>query len=146
MNEILSSGLTFFCKYLLTSIWSIGFGLGTVEMIHSNSPEALKFAVVWVVGMIFLWLIAGRLKRVELTGNKLIISNYFRRIVVSVLDIEEVRQNRFINTRPITIIFRHNSIFGRSIIFMPKTSFRLFSEDPVVERLRNAAKNADAGN
>jgi hypothetical protein len=146
VNEILSSGLTFFYKYIFTSIWSIGFGLGTVEMIHSNSPEALQFAVLWVVGMIFLWLMAGRLKHVELTGNKLIISNYFRRIVVSVLDIEEVRQNRFINTRPITIIFSHNTLFGCSIIFMPKTSFRLFSEDPVVERLRNAAKNAEAGN
>jgi hypothetical protein len=140
VNEILSSGLTFFYKYIFTSIWSIGFGFGTVEMIHSNSPEALQFAMLWVVGMIFLWLLAGRLKRVEMTECDLIISNYFCSFRVSISDIEEVRQNRFINTRPITIKFRHNTIFGSSIIFMPKTSFRLFSEDPVVDRLREAAK------
>lgn len=140
MNEILSSGLTFFYKYIFTSIWSIGFGFGTVGIVYSNSSEALQFAVLWVAGMIFLWLTAGRLKRVELLENNLIISNYFRSIRISVWDIEEIRQNRLINTRPITITFRHNTIFGSSIIFMPKTSFRLFSEDPVVERLRKVAK------
>jgi hypothetical protein len=141
VNEILSSGLTFFYKYIFTSIWSIGFGAGTIGIFQSNSPATLQFGVAWVVGTLFLWLISGRLKRVELKENNLIISNYFRSAQVSVSDIEDVRQNRFINIRPVTIAFRHNTIFGSSIIFMPKTSFRLFSEDPVVESLRKVAKN-----
>lgn len=59
-------------------------------------------------------------------------------------DIDTVRQNRLINIRPVTATFRHDTAFGRSIVFMPKTRFRIFSEDEVVARLREMAASEAA--
>lgn len=141
--ETLSSGLTFFYKYVFTTLWSAGFGLGTVGMMFSDSPEARSarpiFALCWVVGSAFLWWGCGRLKRVQLAGTTLHISNYRDEIAVPAADIAEVKQNRWINIRPITIVFRKETPFGRSIMFMPPLAlFRLlvWREDQVVERLR----------
>jgi hypothetical protein len=144
--ETLSSSLTFFYKFIFTTVWSTGFGLGTVALFFSDKPEAQHmrgpFALAWFLGSAFLWWGCVRLKRVQLDRATLIISNYRDEIVVPVSDIAEVKQNRLINTRPITITFAKENRFGRSITFIPTWSFRglTFREDEVVERLRRMSK------
>jgi hypothetical protein len=136
--ETVSSSLTFFYKFILTTVWPAGFGLASVVMLLNGKPETMKFAVVWAIGTAFL-LPCARLKRVEVDGAILVISNYLRDITVPVSEIADVRQNRLINIRPVTVAFRNETPFGRAITFMPLTSFRLFSEDDIVKRLRSLA-------
>ena len=135
--ETVSSSLTFFYKFIFTSVWSGGFGLGTVVMFLKHKPQAMQFAVAWAIGTAFLLLTCARLKRVKFDGASLVISNYRHDITVPVSEIADVRQNRFINLRPVTITFRKKTPFGRVVTFMPRVSHKLFSEDDIVTRQRS---------
>jgi hypothetical protein len=137
--ETLSSSLTFFYKFIFTTVCIAGFGFGTVGMFLNRDPDALKFAVPWVIGTVFLLLIGGRLKRVKLDGATLVISNYRHDVTVPVSEIADVWQNRLLNLRPVTITFRNETPFGSAVTFIPPVSFRLFSEDEIVARLRSLA-------
>lgn len=141
--ETISSSLTFFFKFVFTALWSGGFGLGTVTMFFSGQPEVRTmrwlFAAVWILGTTLIWWTCARFKRVKLNGTALLISNYRDEIAVQAADIADVRQNRWINLRPITLTLRRETPFGRMVTFMPRRSFRLFSEDEIVMRLRGLA-------
>ena len=143
MKERISSSLTFIEKFIFTSIWSCGFGFGTLAMIISPEKNlndtALIFGVTWVLGSAFLFWCCGRLKRIDISNNNIIVSNYFKIVAIPVKEIDSVTQNLLLNIRPITIRLKKETVFGRTIVFMPKYEFRLFSENTVVERLRNLA-------
>ena len=144
MIERISSRSTIFFKFIFFPVWSAGFGFGTITMILSpvKDDNILIFAVGWVLGSVFLYLFGRRLKRVEISSGNIIVSNYFKVVTIPGHDIETVTQNRLINTREITIRLRNETAFGSKIVFIPKVSFRLFSEDPVVNRLRNLGTKA----
>jgi hypothetical protein len=135
--ETVSSSLTFFYKFVFPTVWSGGFGFGTFAMLLNRNPKAVPFGAAWAIGTVFLLLACGRLKRVKLDGATLVISNYRRDIAVPVSEIADVRQNRLINLRPVIITFRKETPFGSAVIFKPPVSFRLFSEDEIVTRLRS---------
>ena len=135
--ETVSSSLTFLYKFIYTTVWSAGFGLGTVVMFLKRQPEAMQFAAAWAIGTAFLLLTCARLKRVTLDGATLVISNYRHDITVPVSEIADVRQNRLINLRPVTITFRKKTPFGRVVTFMPRMSRGLFSDADIVTRLRS---------
>lgn len=141
-TETVSSSLTFFYKFVFTTIWSGGFGLGTILMFVSQNPQPegmrIVFASLWLIGSFFLWGICGRLKRVRFDGGTLLISNYRNEISVSTDEIAVVKQNKLINLRPVTLTFKKETSFGRTVVFMPRTSFRIFSEDEIVGTLRRA--------
>ena len=139
MTKHLSSRLTFFYKYVFITIWSGGFGFGTLQLFLISSPARWGFLFLLVVGTLMIWAGCGRLKVVKLQENRLYISNYLRHTIIPLSEIEEVRQNRLINIRPITIQFRIETPFGDAITFMPPGSLRLFSEDPIVAKLRSLA-------
>jgi hypothetical protein len=147
--ETVSSSLTFLYKFVFTTVWSGGFGLGTAVMFLSGKPEVRamrwQFAAAWIVGTLFIWGTCARLKRVELNGSTLIISNYRDDITMQATDIATVRQNRLINLRPVTLTFKKETPFGRTVTFMPQVSFRLFSEDEIVKRLRSTASAGGDG-
>jgi hypothetical protein len=137
--ETVSSSLTFLYKFIFPTVWSAGFGIGTVATIFSHKPAAMQFAAAWAIGTTFLLLTCAPLKRVKLNGPILVISNYRHDISVPVSEIAAVRQNRLINLRPVTITFRKETPFGNAVTFMPRVSFRFFSEDDIVTRLRSLA-------
>ena len=137
--ETVSSSLTFLYKFIFTTVWSAGFGLGTVVIFLKRKPEAMQFAAAWAMGTAFLLLTCARLKRVKFDGASLVISNYRRDITVPVSEIADVRQNRLLNLRPVIITFRKETPFGSVVTFMPRVSFRLFSEHDIVTRLRSLA-------
>jgi hypothetical protein len=146
--ETVSSSLTFVYKFGFTTLWSGGFGLGTAFMFASSRPEAhemrWRFAAAWAIGTGITWWLCARLKRVELDGSTLVISNYHDDIRIPVTEVANVRQNRLVNLRPITLTFKEETPFGRSVTFMPRVSFRFFSEDEIVKRIRRLA-SAGAG-
>lgn len=147
----LSSAWTFWTKFIFPPVWISAVGIATVLLWsgalvgadNASPPSPAKFAVlgVWIVGTaLILWFSAG-LKRVRIDARQLYVSNYLREIAVPFSEIIDVRQNRWINYRPITIYFRDATEFGGKATFMPKRRMQLlfWRTDPVVGELRQLA-------
>lgn len=138
--EKLSSQLTFFYKFVFTTVWPAAFGVAA--LLASMQPAArakgahLQLLLVCALGSLFLWWFCSGLKQVDLDGDSLVVSNYRRRIRVPVSEISDVRQNRLLSLRPIRVTFKRDTEFGRSVVFMPPFTLNLLSEDPVAHRLR----------
>jgi hypothetical protein len=147
----LSSAWTFWAKFVLPVGWISGFGTGTMLLwladFHDRNnalpPPQMKFAflAVWILGStLILWANAG-LKRVRMDERQLYVSNYIKEISIPFNAIIDVTQNRWINSRPITIYFRGATEFGDQAKFMPKRflSFQFWRIDPIVDELKRLA-------
>lgn len=151
--KTLSSALTFFYKFVFSTVWITGFGSGTLALwfgaMHGKGgappPPEMKwiFLLVWMIGTGFiLWTCAG-LKRVRRDGDRLLISNYRDEIAVPLNEVESVTENRWVNIRPVTVVFRRDTAFGRRITFMPTARiWSAWTPHPVVEELLNATRPA----
>jgi hypothetical protein len=148
-ERVLSSAWTFWAKFVLPSLWISGFGLATVLLWSGGlidggngmPPLQTKFVflAVWLLGTTFiLWANAG-LKRVGMDDRQLHVSNYVREILIPFGAITDVRQNRWLNSRPITIHFRDVTQFGDKLTFMPKQRIQFWRIDPVVSELKQLA-------
>ena len=71
--------------------------------------------------------------------RQLYVSNYFHEIYVPFSAITDVKQNRWINSRPITIYLRDATQFGDKVTFMPKQRIQFWRIDPVVNELKQLA-------
>lgn len=139
-------------KLVLAPIWIGGFALVTLAMFlnvlsdhGSPPPPEIKwiFLGATLVGSALIHATCVRLKCVALDGENLVISNYVNEIVVPLTELESVSENVWINTHPITLVFARDTLFGRRVVFMPKTRmFAFFSSHPVVDELRQAAERA----
>jgi hypothetical protein len=147
-QRALSSASTIWVKFLLPALWVPGFGIGVVVTWFDGSrlPAPLpdmRFVMLaaWIGGSAILLLICARLKRVGVDERELLISNYLREIRVPFSAIVDVRQNRWLNMRPITIHFREATAFGDRATFIPKSRIhlRFWREDPAVEELKQLA-------
>lgn len=151
MNRNLSSAWTFFHKYLFPALWIPGFGIATVTFfrhpedvayngVAGAAPAGMRwlFLLFWVAGAAFILWFAIPLKLVRVDGGALVVSNFLREWRVPFSLIADVRQNRWINVRPITIRLRADVGFGARIVLMPPVRFRLrfWREDPEVDELR----------
>ena len=138
-ERTLSSAWTFWTKFLFPAIWILAFGYGTFLWSGGPPQTSFVFLVVWIVGTTsILWFYVG-LKRVRMDERQLYVSNYIQEIQIPFSTITEVKQNRWINSRPITIYFRDATQFGDKVTFMPKQRIQFWSVDPVVNELKRLA-------
>jgi hypothetical protein len=126
-ERTLSSAWTFWTKFLFPAIWILAFGYGTFLWSGGPPQTSFVFLVVWIV------------KRVRMDERQLYVSNYIQEIQIPFSAITEVKQNRWINSRPITIYFRDATQFGDKVTFMPKQRIQFWSVDPVVNELKRLA-------
>jgi hypothetical protein len=150
-KRTLSSAWTFSAKFVFPAVWISGFGLGTILLwfggFHDRNnalpPPQMKFAflAVWVLGSTLIVLINAGLKRVRIDEFHLYVSNYVQEICIPFTSIIDVKQNRWISSRPITIYFRDTTELGDKATFMPKRHFRIrfWRIDPVVDELKQLA-------
>jgi hypothetical protein len=147
----LSSAWTFWTKFMLPAVWISGFGTGTILLwlgrLHGRNnalpppQEKFLFLAMWILGSTFiLWASAG-LKRVRIDERQLYVSNYVKEIHIPFSAIIDVKQNRWLNSRPITIYFRDATEFGDRATFMPEWRIRIqfWRIDPVVNELKKLA-------
>jgi hypothetical protein len=147
----LSSAWTFWAKFIFPIFWISIFGVGAISLWFGDfrgrdntmPPPQMKFIFmsVWVLGStLILWANAA-LKQVRIGEHQLHISNYIREISVPFSSIIDVKQNRWLNSRPVTIYFRDATEFGDTATFMPKRHFRVqfWRIDPVVNELKQLA-------
>lgn len=153
MERQLSSAWTFIFKYPFPVVWITGFGLGTLSLfadpadviyngVRGAAPPDLKWTllVAWITGSAFILWIARPLKRVRVTEGALLVSNYWREVRVPFGAVDEVRQNRWINVRPISVRLSIDVPgVGSHFTFLPPTRFRfaVWREDREVEELRD---------
>jgi hypothetical protein len=80
--ERLSSRLTFFYKVVFTTVWPAAFGLAALVVFLQPAARAkgayLGLLVVGTLGAWVLWRACSGLKRVDLDGDSLVVSNYRR--------------------------------------------------------------------
>jgi len=152
MHRTLSSVQTFWMKVVFPVLWIGGFAVGTTAMflagewLHDRAghqpPSEMKwiFLLATVAGSAFIYWCCVRLKRVSLDGSSLVISNYLKEIVVPLRELKSVSEIRWINIHPVTLSFRRETAFGKSVVFMPRMRwFSFLSSHPVVDELRAAA-------
>jgi hypothetical protein len=144
MQEItLSSAWTLWMKVIFPVVWILVFGLAGVSLWLGAAPDAapppVGFFAAWIAGTAFiLWANLG-LKRIRVDDRQLHVSNYFREVSVPFNAIADVRQNRWLSTKPITIHFKDPTGFGDKVTFMPKQRFAFWSKDPTVSEIRKLA-------
>ncbi|MEO5559307.1 MAG: hypothetical protein ABIO49_05830 [Dokdonella sp.] len=146
----LSSIQTFLMKSVFPVIWISGWGAGTValwfgamtERSGMQPPAETKwiFLFALIFGVAIIWWACAPLKRVWLDGMVLHASNYLQEIAMPVAAIGRVTENRWTNVCTITIHFNRSTLFGDSIVFMPKARlFAFWSPHPVIAELEELA-------
>jgi hypothetical protein len=151
----LSSAQTFVMKFVFPIVWIAGFSALTLSLFLSpdywtgpdgRPPEpGVKGAalLVTLVGTGFIYWTCVRLKRVRMDSTFLYISNYSTEIVVPLANVAEVRENRWVDSHPVTIRFHSDTQFGSQVTFMPKIRwFGFWCFHPVVEEIRGAVNRA----
>ena len=145
----LSSRQTVLMKFVIPPLWTLVFGAVALGLWSARTgaagvPIASKVMVllVWVLGSLLIWRTCVPLKRVQLDGTMLLISDYRSTIRVPASDIAEVTENRWISMHPVTLHFRRPTEFGSEVVFMPKVRpFGFVSSHPVVAELRDLARD-----
>lgn len=142
-ERTLSSGWTPWMKFILPVVWIVGFASGGAALwsgaAKGTIPPPFGFFAAWIAGTAFiLWATVG-LKRIRADDRELHVSNYLREMSVPFGAIADVRQNRWLSTKPITIHFKDKTEFGDHVTFMPKQRFQFWSDDPTVGELRKLA-------
>jgi hypothetical protein len=133
-------------KFVFPVVWVLGFGLACLYL-WSGAPEdavpPYGFFAAWIAVTAFiLWTSVG-LKRIRVDERRLYVSNYLREISVPFTAIADVKQNRLLRHRPVTIYFKEATGFGDRVTFMPKQRLNFWSVDPTVSELRKLAGLAD---
>lgn len=56
-------------------MWSGMFGLGTLTVYQSSDPTTPKylFLIIWIIGTLFIYIVKGRIKKVQTDGRKIFI-------------------------------------------------------------------------
>lgn len=132
-GRTLSPPITFFIKVLFPALWSAGWGWGTLQLllhpetvafngVVGGAPPgtAILFAGAWVVGTIMGIAFGWGLKRVRLSGDELLISNYLHEVRVPITAIRDVRHRFFAHAGSVTLDFDEATRFGSNITFLAK--------------------------
>ena len=136
-------------KFVVPPVWMLAFGAAVLTLWSERTgrspvPIGMKWMLllVWVFGGLLLWRTCARLKRVQLDGATLLVSDYRTTIRVPAADIEEITENRWISVHPVTLHFRRPTEFGNEVVFMPQVRpFGFVSSHPVVAELRALARD-----
>jgi hypothetical protein len=137
--KTLSSSSTVLYKFILPTLWILGFGAGTLFTWFSSNDSSLTFLVAWIIGSIVWVTVCCPLKRVRIGKEKLYISNYIHEIIVPFSAIKDVTEIRWINIRPVTIHFSCPNEFGTKVKFMPEGMTAFWKPHPVVSELKRQA-------
>ena len=141
MTRTISSSLTFVYKFIFPISWIGFFGFGTIVMLFTGAEESWLFLGVWIFASLLLGAFCFPLKRVQIDGDHLLVSNFFRTVRIPLADIHRVTESAIINIHPVWIHFRKPTEFGAKIMFMPTARmFAFFSSHPIVGELEELSK------
>lgn len=165
----LSAPYTFIYKYVFPPVWLVMMGIvvarfwiepdtfsdypyealpapfewlfSTPLMRWLSDPAKAKwvFTGLYCVGVLLMWMSFG-LKRVDLTADGLIVSNYRIADTIAFHDIAEVRELKWLQPRSILLVLRTPCRFGTRVRFLAQQQRGLRSGDhPTATMLRARA-------
>jgi hypothetical protein len=145
MIKRISSTWTAFYKIGLPLLYVVGVATQTYNYairFRHLEHDTFFFAFMgasYVAGAVFiLWL--GRFyKHVELDQGGLNVSGYFVSDFIPFSRVANIKQSRWSNGRPVCILLKEDSPFGRKIAFQPRGAAPLFGEHPIIRELRQRA-------
>jgi hypothetical protein len=123
--------MTLFYKFIFPTLWLAGFASGTLFMFRHIEPtgwvggDAPPTHVRWaflgatVVGVIAFSSTCMRFKKVSVTGDQLLVSNYVRTIQVPLTNVARITGTVLVGPAMIWISFHEPTPFGHRIVFMP---------------------------
>jgi hypothetical protein len=133
MRRRISSALTFFYKVVCLTVWG-GLGLYTLPrmLVRLNVPETrqalLMFMIIWPIGLGLLWWTNLPLKKVEIEGEVLHVSNYLKSIEVRLNNIDLAKEIIGRGNLPryrVKLELNIDTEFGKNIFFVPNLEFDL---------------------
>ncbi|MBK8391993.1 MAG: hypothetical protein IPL23_23145 [Saprospiraceae bacterium] len=138
MKKRLSTSMTFFWKYIFSSIWLGGFGMGTIAAIYTLGTEGLPYLIGLIFGFALIYYGCLRAKIVYIDDHYLYVSNFRTNIQIPLENIKNVSDNVMFSPRPIFIEFKNETEFGKKIMFIGYTKmFLFFSTHPAVQEVQN---------
>jgi hypothetical protein len=147
LAKSLSSDLTFLVKFVVFPVSMTLFGGGA--LLAFFSPELIPSEWgrgVFVAGMLLGVVAHGamyfcgyaKLKRVELDGNTLSLSNFFQDAETPLDNLQSVSGSLLMYPELVWLEFRQPTPFGKKIVFIGKYRFLAgWTLHPVVHELRN---------
>lgn len=141
-TERLSSLLTFVHELLFPAAWGTGAAFGTIAVVRAGQPGAAFFVGLLLLSSVLFFWSGLRLKTVFATAHGLRVSKFGREVFVRYGEIADVRENKLVGGRPITVGLRTRNAFGRRFVFLPYTAFVLFADHPAATLLRQRAAAA----
>jgi len=141
--RVLSSGWTWFYKFIFPTIWIGGFGFGTLMMFlvpDSFSGDDVRvirdeFLTILVLGSALIYWSCIRVKRVSIDSDSVLISNYREVIRVPLRDVERVSGSILMHPELIWLHFRRPTRFGSRIVFIPPMRWFALNRHPLVREL-----------
>ena len=126
-----SSSMTFIYKYVFVPVWGSMFIFGIIESWNTNDPFAYNWSrnaallVSWA--LVWLMIMAVRLRRVEATRENLVIKTFKGRMIVDYKDIEWVSQPALINPVMISLKYRDSGSGElKKILILPGMFSQMF--------------------
>ena len=112
-----------------------------IPVFLSNSSideQNYQFLSFWILGSLFVYFICGRLKKVQVDGRNVYISNYIQSTEIDISAIKSVSGSLFLSPELVWFKTEPPSIFGQTIVFMPPLRFSFgFTQHPLVEELKD---------
>lgn len=142
----LSSGLTFYVKFIMPTIFLGLLLLMALFGFISGEPTGGIAGLfgTGIFGFVF-YLLFMRLNSVKMDERNFYISNFRRTEKLPISDLIEVSTGHFINAQRIWLTFRTDEPLNKSFLFMPYFSFSgIFSTHPTAKDLMEIAKNNNA--
>lgn len=129
--------MTFFWKYIFSSLCLGGFTIGTIAAIVTNGAEGLILLIALIFGFTMLYYGCLRAKSVYIDNDFLYVSNFIKSIQIPLDNIKNVSENIMFSPRPIFIEFYNDTDFGKEIMFIGYTEMFLFlSTHPAVKEVK----------
>ncbi len=125
--ERVSSNLTLFFKFFVPIFWMVLFGSFTVAVFALNydyygefpgGPFRIGTLFFFGSGALLFLLTLLRLKRVEMDGEFIFVTNYFKYARYPFHQIEKIRESNFLFLKIVRITLRTPGTFGRSFFFI----------------------------
>jgi hypothetical protein len=139
-KQEVSSIFTFTLKFILTPVWILGFGVCSIWMVFYSTDEWILL-IIWIITSALIYILFGRIKKVEVDYNFLYISDYRHAIQIPLTAVQDISNSKWIRFNTIWIKFKHPTRFGEEIVFIPDDiSDRYTGEPPpLVDELRMLA-------
>lgn len=124
----ISNNITLILKLFIPTFWFVFFTSFLVAVFFID-PDKIPFLgsiqfkigylVLYALFALFLILTVMRLKRIDMSKEKVFVSNYVKTYSYNYQDIEKIDESNYFIFRLITIHLKAKGAFGKKVFFIP---------------------------